>query len=82
MDFYRDFLWTFSKLGIRKNPAHTAREFALQLRSTVQDDGIDFITEKFYEARYRGTPPQPAERRRIDEILDRLTKLSLEKKQT
>jgi transglutaminase-like putative cysteine protease len=75
VDFYRDFLWTFSKLGIRKNPAHTAREFAAQLRSTIQDDGIDYITEKFCRARYRGTPPEPEERRRIDEILGRLTKL-------
>lgn len=72
VDFYRDFLWTLSKLGMRKHPALTAREFAMQVRAAVPDDGIDFITEKFCEARYRGTPPQGEERRRIDEILRRL----------
>lgn len=80
IDFYRDFLWTLSNLGIRKHPALTAREFAAQIRSTIPDPGIDFITEKFCEARYRGTPPDPRERRAIDEILARLAKVSLEKR--
>jgi transglutaminase-like putative cysteine protease len=80
VDFYRDFLWTLSKLGIRKHPALTAREFAVQVRTTIPDDGVDFITEKFCEARYRGTPPEPEERRRIDEILARLSVLQLEKR--
>jgi transglutaminase-like putative cysteine protease len=80
VDFYRDFLWTLSKLGIRKHPALTAREFAVQVHATIPDEGIDFLTEKFCEERYRGTPPEPDERRRIDEILERLTKVSLEKR--
>jgi hypothetical protein len=79
-DYYRDFLWTMTKFGIRKHPALTAREFAVQVRAAIPEDGIDFITEKFCEARYRGTPPGPEERRRIDDILDRLAKLSLEKR--
>lgn len=80
VDFYRDFLWTLSKLGIRKHPALTAREFALQVRSSIPDDGVDFITEKFCEARYRGTPPAPDERRRIDQILVRLASIALPKR--
>jgi hypothetical protein len=80
VDFYRDFLWTLSKLGIRKHPALTAREFAAQIRGTIPEPGIDFITEKFCEARYRGTPPDPKERRTVDEILERLAKVSLEKR--
>ena len=36
------------------------------------EEGIDFITEKFCEARYRGTAPTPDDRRKIDEILVRL----------
>jgi len=80
VDFYRDFLWTVSKLGIRKHPALTAREFAVQVRTTIPDEGVDYITEKFCEARYRGTPPEPEERRRIEEILARLSTLQLEKR--
>ncbi len=72
VDFYRDFLWTLSKLGLKKHPALTAREFAAQVRATIADDGVDFITEKFCEARYRATPPGPEERERIDDILARL----------
>jgi hypothetical protein len=75
IDFYRDFLWTLSKRGIRKHPALTAREFAVQVRALIPDDGIDFITEKFCEARYRGTPPEKEERRRIDDILRRIAEL-------
>jgi transglutaminase-like putative cysteine protease len=72
VDFYRDFLWALSRRGIRKHPALTPREFAGQIRLTLRDEGIDFVTDKFYEAKYRGTPPSPDERRRIDEILRRL----------
>ncbi|MBV8880898.1 MAG: DUF3488 domain-containing protein, partial [Planctomycetaceae bacterium] len=75
IDFYRDFLWTLSKAGIRKHPALTAREFAVQVRASIPDDGVDFITEKFCEARYRGTPPEDEDRRRIDEILKRLARV-------
>jgi len=75
VDFYRDFLWTLSKLGFRKHPALTAREFAAQVRASLPDEGIDFITEKFCEARYRGTPPADDERRKIDEILGRLSRV-------
>jgi transglutaminase-like putative cysteine protease len=75
VDFYRDFLWTLSKLGLRKHPALTAREFAAQVRSSIPDDGVDFITEKFCRLRYGGTPPEADERRRIDEILRRLAAL-------
>jgi transglutaminase-like putative cysteine protease len=80
VDFYRDFLWTVSKLGIRKHPALTAREFAVQVRASIPDEGVEFITEKFCETRYRGTPPEPDERRRIDEILARLSAIQLEKR--
>src|SRR5207244_703238 len=80
VDFYRDFLWTLSKVGIRKHPALTAREFAVQVRATIPDDGVDFITEKFCEARYGGTPPAPDERRRIDQILLRLAAITPEKR--
>jgi hypothetical protein len=72
VDFYRDFLWALSRRGIRKHPALTPREFAGQIRLTLKDEGVDFVTDKFYEARYRGTPPSPDERRRIDEVLRRL----------
>jgi transglutaminase-like putative cysteine protease len=72
VDFYRDYLWTLSKIGIRKHPALTAREFAVVVRATIPEQGIDFITEKFCEARYRGTAPSADERRKIDEILGRL----------
>jgi transglutaminase-like putative cysteine protease len=75
VDFYRDFLWTLSRLGLRKHPALTAREFAVQVRANIPDDGIDFITEKFCEARYRGTPPEPEDRQKIDAILKRLSQV-------
>jgi len=75
VDFYRDFLWILSKLGFRKHPALTAREFAAQIRASIPVDGIDFITEKFCEARYRGTPPESADRERIDAILKRLAQV-------
>src|SRR5436190_7045033 len=42
VDFYRDFLWTMTKFGIRKHPASTAREFAAQVRAALPEDGIDF----------------------------------------
>jgi len=72
VDFYRDFLWLLSKRGIRKHPSLTAREFAVQVRAAVPDDGVDYITQKFCEERYGARPPEPEERRRIDEILRRL----------
>jgi len=75
IDFYRDYLWTLSKIGIRKHPALTAREFAAVVRTTIPDQGIDFITEKFCEARYRGTAPSAEDRRQIDEILGRLAQV-------
>ncbi|HEV3028686.1 MAG TPA: DUF3488 and transglutaminase-like domain-containing protein, partial [Planctomycetota bacterium] len=75
IDFYRDFLWILSKLGFRKHPAMTAREFAEQIRGSLPVEGIDFITEKFCEARFRGTPPELEDRRRIDAILKRLSQV-------
>lgn len=30
--------------------------------------GIDFVIERFREARYRGAPPSPEDRARIEEI--------------
>jgi len=75
VDFYRDFLWILSKLGFRKHPALTAREFAAQIRPSIPVDGIDFITEKFCEARYRGTPPESGDLRRINAILKQLSQV-------
>jgi hypothetical protein len=72
VDFYRDFLWALSRRGIRKHPAQTPAEFAAQLRPVMADEGIDFVTAKFYEQRYRGTPPSPEDRLRLDAILKRL----------
>jgi transglutaminase-like putative cysteine protease len=72
VDFYRDFLWALSRRGIRKHPALTPAEFAVQLRPVLADEGIDFVTAKFYEQRYRGTPPSPEDRRRLDAIVQRL----------
>ncbi len=72
IDFYRDFLWALSRRGLRKPPALTAREFAIEARRRINDPGIDFVTVKFCEACYRGTPPTPQERLRIDEVIDRV----------
>jgi transglutaminase-like putative cysteine protease len=72
VDFYRDFLWALSRRGFRKHAGLTPREFALQVRSALDLPGIDFVTEKFCETRYRGTPPTPDERARIDEVISRL----------
>ncbi len=72
VDFYRDFLWALSRRGLRKPPALTAWEFASQARLRIDDPGIDFVTEKFCQARFRGTPPSPQERLRIDEAIERL----------
>ncbi len=74
VDFYRDFLWALSKRGIKKHPAMTAHEFARQVRAGVGTEGIDFLTEKFYEARYRGTLPSTEDRARIDGIIAGLLK--------
>jgi transglutaminase-like putative cysteine protease len=75
VDFYRDFLWTLSKRGFRKHPALTAREFAAQVRASIPDEGIDYVTEKFCEARYRGTPPEVEDLLKIDAILRRLSQV-------
>ncbi len=72
VDFYRDFLWALARRGLRKPPAATPFEFARQARAAIADDGIDFITEKFYEVRYGGRLPSPEERLRIDAALERL----------
>jgi transglutaminase-like putative cysteine protease len=72
VDFYRDFLWTLSRRGLRKAPWLTALEFASQARLRFDDPGIDFVTDRFCRTRYRGTPPTPEERRKIDEIIERL----------
>ncbi len=69
VDFYRDFLWALSKRGIRKPPASTPREFSRQVRGTLPDGDLDFLTQKFYEARFRATPPTADERRRLDTIV-------------
>jgi transglutaminase-like putative cysteine protease len=74
VDFYRDLLWALSKFGLRKPGGQTAREFARHARERVNDPGIDFVTEKFCEARYRGTPPTPEDRARIDGIIAELLK--------
>jgi hypothetical protein len=72
VDFYRDFLWALSRRGLRKAPWLTAVEFASQARLRFDDPGIDFVTDRFCRARYRATPPTPEERRKIDEIIERL----------
>lgn len=72
VDFYRDFLWVLARRGLRKAPWLTAVEFATQARQRFDDPGIDFVTDRFCLARYRATPPTPEERRRIDEIIERL----------
>jgi hypothetical protein len=72
VDFYRDFLWALSRQGVRKHPALTAREFACEARRRIDDEGIDFVTERFYEAKYRGVTPAPEDRRRIDAVIARL----------
>jgi transglutaminase-like putative cysteine protease len=69
VDFYRDFLWALSRRGIRKHPASTPREFLRQVRGTLPAADLEFLTEKFYETRFRGVPPTALERRRIDEIV-------------
>jgi hypothetical protein len=74
VDFYRDFLWALSKRGIRKHPALTAREFARQIGGTVAGTDVEFVTERFYETRYRGTPPTMEDRERIDRIIAELLK--------
>jgi transglutaminase-like putative cysteine protease len=74
VDFYRDFLWALARRGIRKHPAWTPREFARQIRGAVPEADLDFLTLKFYETRYRGTPPSADERRRLDAIVASLLK--------
>jgi hypothetical protein len=74
VDFYQDFLWTLSRRSIHRHPALTAREFARQARAVIPDEGIDYITEKFHEARFRGIPPRAEERKKIDAILARISK--------
>jgi transglutaminase-like putative cysteine protease len=74
VDFYQDFLWTLSRRSIHRHPALTAREFARQVRAAIPDEGIDYLTEKFHKARFRGTPPRPEEREKIDAILARISK--------
>lgn len=72
VDFYRDFLWALARRGFRKLPALTAREFARQVRASLADPGVDFVTEKFYEVRYRGDEVSAEDRRNIDEAIERL----------
>ncbi len=74
VDFYRDFLWTMSKRGLRKPAGVTPLEFARQVKAHVADEGIDFLTAKFYETRYGGRPPSAEDRRRIDAVLESLIK--------
>jgi hypothetical protein len=77
VDFYRDFLWALSKRGLRKPPGTTPLEFARQVKAQVADEGVDFVTLKFYEVRYGGKTPTPEERRRIDQAIDRLTRANV-----
>ncbi len=72
VDFYRDFLWILSRRGLRRHPSLTAWEFARQVRARFADEGVDFVVDKFYEQRFRGTSPSPEDRVRIDGILERL----------
>jgi hypothetical protein len=74
VDFWRDFLWVLSRRGIRRHPSLTAWEFARQIRGQIADEGVDFVVEKFYEARFRGRSPEPDERARIDAIIERLSR--------
>ncbi|HYE98789.1 MAG TPA: DUF3488 and transglutaminase-like domain-containing protein [Planctomycetota bacterium] len=74
VDFYRDLLWALARRGVRKHPALTPHEFARQARVIVPDDGIDFVTAKFYEVRYGGAAVSPADRRRIDEAIVRIAR--------
>ena len=72
VDFYRDFLWALSKRGLRKPSGTTPLEFARQVKAVVPDEGVDFVTAKFYEARYGGRTPSPEDRRLIDAAIERL----------
>jgi transglutaminase-like putative cysteine protease len=76
IDFYRDFLWALARRGIRKPPSSTAREFARQLRVTLPGDAaaVDFVTDRFYEACYRSTPPSTDDLRKIEGIVAGLLK--------
>ncbi len=74
VNFYRDLLWALSLRGCRKPASMTGLEFAREATARLGDAGIGFVTEKFYQARYRGTPPTPDELRRIDEVIARLLK--------
>jgi transglutaminase-like putative cysteine protease len=69
VDFYRDFLWALARRGRRKPPAATPREFAASLKGFLPDADLDFLTVKFYEARFGGRPPGPEERRRLEAIV-------------
>lgn len=72
VDFYRDFLWALARRGRRKSPAATPREFASSLRGLLPDADLEFITAKFYEARFAGRAPGPDERRRLEAIVSAL----------
>jgi hypothetical protein len=75
VDFYRDFLWALSRLGLRKPATQTAREFAVEVNGRLAIPGIDFVTEMFYQSRYGGTPVRPEDRARIDQIVGELLRL-------
>ncbi|HEX7896430.1 MAG TPA: transglutaminase domain-containing protein, partial [Planctomycetota bacterium] len=76
VDFYRDFLWALSKRGLRKASGTTPLEFARQVKAVLPDEGVDFVTAKFYEARYGGRTPSTEDRRLIDAAIERLVKPS------
>ncbi len=75
MDFYADLLWVLARRGLRKPAAATAREFARAARLRFGEPGIDYVTDRFEAALYRGVPPDPGERREIDRILVRMNRL-------
>jgi len=80
VDFYEQFMKILAGHGIRRAPAQTPLEFAVQTQTQLSErldgDGLsgfpDDLVRRFYDVRYGSTRLNPAERQAISHLLTRL----------
>lgn len=61
VSFYNDFLWELSRLGLKKDPCGTIREFALQIPSSIPRESVDAIVSLYERAKFAQQSLSPGE---------------------
>jgi transglutaminase-like putative cysteine protease len=74
IEFYERLVRALARRGLRRPPASTPMEFALQTvsREPTRLAGVDEVTRLYYRVRYGLRQPDAAERARLEELLARL----------